>query len=271
MKKFISFVLALFFVLVVLAIGVFFYVVVYVDDIIEKTAETIIPQMTKSHFDIEKVKTEPLDGKIEIQGLYLSNPEGYPEGHALKFDKIHVHVDLQSLRKNKIVVNAFVINGLDVVLYKEADKESNLGAILQNINEYLQELNESQEIVDIDEVKKEAEKKIKKKTPKLRFQVNLMEINNAKALVHSEKKLALKAEATIPSVKLENLGVEGKGLTVQDLVKTIIKEVIKEVDVAVSLQRVDQNGKKGDEKESEEKKGLSGKLQELLTPKPKTR
>lgn len=263
MKKFLKFIIGLIIVLVILVLGVFFYVVIYVDDIIENTAETIVPQMTKTNFDIEKVNTEPLEGKVEIINLYLGNPEGFPEGHALKFDKIHVHVDLKSLQSDKIIINTFVINGLDVFLYKEGEDSSNLRVILENIDSYVEELKQSQELVDVEKVKSSA----KDAAPDLRFQVNLFEMNDGHVQVHAEKKLALKADVTIPQAKLENLGAEGEGLSSQDLVKAIVKEVIKNVDLAVKLQRAGEEGS-DEEKKTEEKSGLSGKLQKLLTPKP---
>lgn len=263
MKKFFKIFFGIVLLLVILAAGAVFYAVVYFDDIIKNRAEDLVPQMTQTEFTIEKVQTSPLDGQVEVSDLYLGNPEGFPEGHALKFDRILVHVDWKSLQSDKVIINSFILDGLDVFLYKEGDNKSNLRVILENIDNYIQELNKSLELPDT----KDEEVAPKKPKRKLRFQVNLFELNNIRVLAQREKALATEAEVTIPQARLENMGESGEGLTPETLVKDIMKEVMKEVDLAVKVKRSEKQGEEG-EKDSEESKGLSGKLQKLLTPKP---
>ncbi|MEM1283400.1 MAG: AsmA family protein [Chlamydiota bacterium] len=262
MKKFFKIFFGIVFFLVILALGAVFYLFVYFDDIIKNRAEDLVPRMTQAEFTIEKVQTSPLDGRVEISDLYLGNPEGFPEGHALKFDRILVHVDWKSLQSDKVIINSFILDGLDVFLYKEGDNKSNLRVILENIDNYIQEFNKSLELSDT----KDKEVVSKKPKQKLRFQIDLFELNNIRVLAHQKKALATEAEVTIPQARLENMGENGEGLTPETLVKDILKEVMKEVDLAVKVKRAEKQGEEG-EKDSEKSKGLSGKLQKLFKPK----
>jgi uncharacterized protein involved in outer membrane biogenesis len=267
MKKFLYFLLVIFTVLLLAAGGIFIYLVTYFDDIIKDRAEAIVPEMTKTHFEIDKIETFPLKGKFEIFDLYLGNPEGFPEGHTLKFDRVLVHIDWKSLSRNKIIIKSLIIDGLDVYLIKEGDDKSNLKVILENIDSYMDELNKSQELVDIEDIQSTA----KKTLPEMRFQVNLFEINDGQVLVHTDKVIAVSAEAEIPQAKLEYLGKEGKGLTIEQLIKEIVKEVIKEVDLAVNIGKKAREDIESGEAPDEEQKGegLGKVIQELIKKKAK--
>lgn len=231
MKKFFVILLALSLILVVAVGGGAYYLSANMDKMIKNQAEEHIPHLTKTSFSLGEVETELMEGKLALHDLNLGNPEGFPDSHSLKFDSVFVQVDVDSLQGDKIGIKSFILNGLDVYLVKREGQKSNLEVILDNVKEFLKQ--HQGEING--ETIEETLSKAKKTASDLKFQVDLLEINKGRLLVHANEGVSVNAEAEIPLAKLEGVGAEGNGVSFDVLVEKVIQEVIKEVEIAVNI------------------------------------
>ena len=72
-------------------------------------------------------------GTFGLNGLDVSNPQGYPSKHFVQLGDAKVAVSLGSLTKDTIVVPEFTMDGLDVHLERKSGK-SNYEVILENLD-----------------------------------------------------------------------------------------------------------------------------------------
>ena len=159
---------------------------------------------------VGRVWISPFQGTIQIDSLELGNPDGFKSERALLARRINLKLEWGSLFRDKTVLRDLSVQGLDVTC-ERALLRSNLGVISKTVQS-------------------------KTKSPdqlsdKLRrgVQADLVSISdgnvNLSATILGGRGISL----SLPALQLKNLGADGDGITVAELVSEILRALLENV------------------------------------------
>ena len=92
-------------ILTALVVGVYFFLGM----IVEKAIINILPSITQTAANVDKVDLSLLSGRVEILGLKIGNPKGYSDNNIFELGKILVTFEPKSILTDKIVINSVEI------------------------------------------------------------------------------------------------------------------------------------------------------------------
>jgi hypothetical protein len=153
-----------------------------------------------------------LKGEVGVNGLTVSNPEGYKTPHFIKTGKLDVGVDLGTLIKDMIVVNRFELDDVDVNL------EHGVGVGITNVQAILKNIQGPDTAQK--EPAKEGGKKIKVGRITIRHitaHVQLLPIGGTASMLNVEI-----PELVLDDVSSDNAG----GVVVPELIKRLVPAIL---------------------------------------------
>jgi uncharacterized protein involved in outer membrane biogenesis len=204
MKKIILGIVAALVVIVVVAIVAVFMLL---DKGVKKAIETAGPMITKTTMTVEGVNLSPLSGAGSIKGLLVGNPEGFKTPQAIKVGNASMALDPGSLFADKVVVRSIKVEGPEI-MYETNLKTSNLGKILENVEQF----------TGPDTKEDEASKKL---------QVDEFVISGGKIHVSVTALGGQPITVPLPEVRLTGLGKGPEGITAAELTKLALDKVVK--------------------------------------------
>jgi hypothetical protein len=81
--------------------------------------------MTQTNVSLSEVDIELTSGKGALRGFSVTNPKGFSDDDAFKFDEVAVTLDISTVRSDPVVIKEIVIQGPSIV-YQFGDNGSNL-------------------------------------------------------------------------------------------------------------------------------------------------
>ena len=143
-------------------------------------------------------------GTCDLAGLNIANPEGFDTPHFMDLGSGAVAVDIQSLQGDLIEIPKFELTGLDMNLEKGSG-QANYEKIMEN----LQKLSTGEE-------------KPKEKEPGKKFVIREIVIKDVKV---TAKMVGVTVPMKIDEMRLENVGSEGEGVDMKELIALIVSGV----------------------------------------------
>lgn len=197
---------------IVLLIAVLLWqVVANLDSIVARVIEDVGSDVLKTDVSVSGVSVDLKGGKAEIAGMTIANPEGYSRANLFEMKGIAVDLDLNSLGKDVLVINAIQIQNPKINFEGKADGGSNMQTLLENIDSGSSEESTPSE--------GEAAKMI----------INSFELSGAKVKAISEMKPGEPSEINLPTVKMTGIGKAQGGVTADVVAKEITHEMISAV------------------------------------------
>ena len=157
-----------------------------------------------------------LPGSLRVGSLSVANPQGFENPHFVRLGRGRLDLSLGSLREDTVEVPLLSVDGVELVLEREAGK-TNYGVILQNLKRF--------ESSDPTPPAAAAEPEAQKK-----FVVRELVIRDVEARVDWAKELGESGRvvAQIPEIRLRNVG-SGGAVGMAQLTDIIIKAVLEAV------------------------------------------
>ena len=106
---------------VLIAVGVFFFLG-NLNDIVRAAVEQVGSDMTQTNVSLREVDIELTSGKGALRGFSVTNPKGFSDDDAFKFDEVAVTLDILTVRSDPVVIKEIVIQGPSIVY--EGDKKA---------------------------------------------------------------------------------------------------------------------------------------------------
>lgn len=178
---------------------------VFLDHLAKKAVEIGGEQAMGVPTAVKSVSLKPIRGKGSIEGLEVSNPQGFESPFFMHLDSGAAAMDVGSVFKDTVVMNSIALDGLELYLEK-TDAGSNYKVILENM--------------------KKGEEKAPEEGGK-KFLVQEIVVRNIQ--VHADVVLVAKrtVKLTIEEIRLENVGSDtGSGVIMSQLMGTIVKAVL---------------------------------------------
>ena len=177
-------------------------------------ANSVAPKITGTDFRIERFYVNPWTGAVRINGVKLSNPEGFGEAPAFSMKSLALDLALLELFANRLHIKELIIDDTFVSYYSH-DGVNNIDAILANVEKALG----SKE-------KKKAEKEVEEKVEESKMKVIIDHLNI------SGTKIKLMENNVIPPMpifipELRDIGKESDGSSFEEVWQTLTDSFMK--------------------------------------------
>jgi hypothetical protein len=247
-------------ILVVIAIGVIYFVVANLDAIVEAAIEKYGSQATQTAVQVDGVKIELKEGEGTIAGLTVANPPGFTTPYVFSLGQISAGLDLASVGEDTIYVDSVLIKAPAVSYEINKDRQSNVEVLSDNLSS------------GSTEPAKEAEP-----GPKVVIRRLVIEEGKVNAKVSTQiAKIGDKdMSAKLPRIELTNLGAGGA--SPEAIARQVTDVILKTARNAVADLNLDQYVNKAVDKAKDEAReeaqkkideklgeGVGGKLREKL-------
>jgi len=216
MKKFLLGAVAL---ILLLLIGGGTYLYLSLNTLVKKAIETVGPAITRTDVTLVSANLSPLSGSGKLSGFVVGNPKGYSAPYALRLGSISLSVDKETLLKDPIVVNSIVIRDPQLALIGTPGG-TNLQEIMRNIKSYGASKEKPAP-------PSPSASPLGKNSDSKKFVVKSVIISGAKVdVVLGAFGQSVNQALTLPEIRLQNLGSDGKGLSASQISEQIFTPLI---------------------------------------------
>ena len=118
-------------VLVLIIVALVLFVFSNLNSIVKAAVEEVGAQVTGTQVQLDDVDIELSSGKGALRGFRMTNPQGFADDDAFKFEEISVDIDLSTITSDKVVISEIVIERPEIT-YELAGDDSNLEKIKRN-------------------------------------------------------------------------------------------------------------------------------------------
>ncbi|MGJ8640853.1 MAG: hypothetical protein ACSHYA_15795 [Opitutaceae bacterium] len=177
---------------------------------------TVGPQVTQTPVSLADVNISLLSGKGTLKNLNVGNPEGYNSENIFALGQIDIEVDTSSVFSDKIIIDRIYIRQPEIS-YEKKLSSSNVKALLENIEEFTGPKSEATET----EVSQGPSK-----------QIVIKQLIIEDGLVYVGA-LGIGQEVKLPRIELNNIGEEGSGTNVADVLDIVLSKVLTSIGPAI--------------------------------------
>ncbi|HUG11848.1 MAG TPA: hypothetical protein VMM36_12585 [Opitutaceae bacterium] len=237
-------------IIVLLALGTFFFLGSALSTAVTSAVNSIAPQVTGTKVTLGSALISPFNGTGSLNDLYVGNPEGFSDGKAFSCGKAHVNVRIRSVLSDTIVIEEVIIEAPEFV-YESKITSSNIGKILDNVNKFVGTSEPAAQT--------EGGKKIEIK----RFVLE--------GAVVSVSAAGMTMPVPVPKMEITDIGTAKGGVLPAEAAAEVLKRVLASVSQAAVTAIAQDPAKFGRQAEDAVKKigsGLKGLLDKSEEPKP---
>ncbi len=193
--------------LVVVAVGI---VVLLIDPMAKSAVEKGGQYALGVPTNLDRMNIYLLRGEMTMDGLNISNPEGFDTPHLMDSGRFDLGVDTGSIFTDTVVVKKFILDGLDLNVEQKVPK-SNVSVVLENIRRLGG---------DGKEKKPEKGKNVK---------VDEILIKNVTAHFHLTAGIKERVDVKVPEIRLKNVSTGEGGAAVAQVIRRVLPAVIEAV------------------------------------------
>ncbi|MDA0786992.1 MAG: hypothetical protein O3B37_11960 [Proteobacteria bacterium] len=204
---------------VIVAVGIFVFLG-NLNDIVRAAVEKVGSDMTQTNVVLNEVDIELTSGKGALRGFRVTNPSGFSDDDAFKFDEVSVSIDLSSVRSDPIIIKEVIISGPEVVYEFGDDGVSNLDRLNKNVQS-----------------KSGGGEKSSGGGDSPNIVIESLVLQNGKVAVIAPL-LNEKLSVPLPTIRLKDIGKDGKGATPEEIASQIMDAVLKGAQNAVANAKI---------------------------------
>ncbi len=104
-----------------------------INEIIKVAVETTGPKVTGTEVTLNSVEISLTEGRGELYGLQIDNPQGYSSDYAFSMGEVALQVDPGSLTGGVIVIKEVLIDGAKLIAEQKDLSRINIQDILDNV------------------------------------------------------------------------------------------------------------------------------------------
>ncbi len=227
--------------IVALLAVLFIYVLTNLGTIVKDVVEDVGPRITQTPVHLDSVDIALREGRGQLGGFAVENPEGYSSENLFTFDNVVLQIEPRSIAEPVKVLNEVTVQGVQITA-EQKGLTTNLQQVLKNIQA--------------------AGGPGEEEPPTEQAEVRLMveELNFTEGSIKLITEKYGEYDVPLPKVELANLGDRDTGLTPSQLGKAVMEPLIQQAQRAVE-QRLEDVAR---EKVEEE---VQGKVEEKLKEK----
>ncbi len=218
----------------IVAIGMYL-VVQNLDSVVKTAVETVGPQVTLTDVGLRDAKIEIKEGRAELSGLSIANPQGFSDANIFQMDTIVVQIEPASLREAVYVIKEIRIDGAKLLAEQKGMKDTNLQALLDNLKKSGSGAEDTAE--------PETESDVRLMVEKLTFVNGTVDLKTEQLGNY---------QMQLPTIDVANIGDKQTGLAPDELATAILEPILAEAKQQVRAELEDKAKEKAKEKLQEE-------------------
>jgi uncharacterized protein involved in outer membrane biogenesis len=218
MKKMLKLVIVVAVLVVAAGVGL----MLFLDRGVKRAVEVVGPRLTQVDVRLDNVNVSLLSGRVELEGLFVGNPEGYKSESAIEIGSLVLAARPGSFLSDKLVIRKFDLQG-PVITFEGGLKENNLRKILDNVNTGL-EAERTSEDGDRDESDEGSRK----------LQVDELVVSGGKVRVLMNVLGDRGTTIDLPEIRMSNLGSGPEGITTEELTDRLLRVIIEKATIAAA-------------------------------------
>ena len=242
--KALKIILGIVLVLVLIAAIGMYLVVQNLDSVVKTAVETVGPQVTLTDVGLREAKIELKEGRAELNGLSIANPQGFSEANIFQMDTVVIDIDPASLRENVYVINEIRIDGAQLLAEQKGLKDTNIQALLDNLKK------SGSGAEDGAAAEPETESDVRLMVEKLTFVNGNVDLRTEQLGDYQMK---------LPTIDVANIGDKQTGLAPDELATAILQPIL-----AAAKQQV--RAELEDKAKGKAKERLQEELDKKLSP-----
>jgi len=192
------------------------------DSIVAGVIEDVGTDVLKTDVRVSGVSIDLKEGKAAIAGMTIANPKGYSSAKLFELKDIVVDLDLSSLGKDVLVIEAVRIQNPSINFEGDADGGSNMQTLMDNMNSG------------------SADSGTKTDAKDARMIISRFEMSDAQVKATTKMKPGEPMEIKLPAIKMSGIGKAQGGVTANVVAKEITTEMIRAVLKAAAKSGVEQ-------------------------------
>jgi len=118
--------------LVVVAIVVYFGLK-NLDGIVKSVVQDVGTRVIGTEVTLKDVKIRLTEGRAELYGLGIANPEGFSDADAMNLGEIAIELDIGSVGKDVLVINEVLVGDIRLLAEQAGIRDINLQTLLNNV------------------------------------------------------------------------------------------------------------------------------------------
>ena len=204
---------------------------IFLNPIAKFAVEKVGPKILGVDLRVEKIRVDPLRGRIEIREFYMDNPrdKGYGSDCAIHLGHVDAEVDIKSVLKNeKIIIRDVTLKNIHINYEADLFLNSNIQDIINNINALKSEEEKK---------KKEAEQKGEEPPAEVRLQVDHFVLDDVGLYIYA-KGASVGAGIPLTIDPIGPLGTDPEGISpfdfALDVMLTILVDSAKQGGIKIS-------------------------------------
>jgi hypothetical protein len=206
MGKALKGVMAVVVILILIVAFAAYYVLGNLDRLVEVAIEKVGPQVTGTPVMVSGVSIALREGRGEISGLTIGNPDGYQSDHALRIGRVVFDLDTQTITSDPVRITEISVSDTDLIA-ELGPAGLNLKALMDNL--------------DSGGSGQGAQSESTSAGPGL--VIDRFDFTGAKMTLETPLK---DYDTTVPDVKLTGIGEKAGGATAAEAAEQILRPVI---------------------------------------------
>jgi uncharacterized protein involved in outer membrane biogenesis len=199
--------------ILVLAVGVFAYLVNNISDIVERVIESEGTRITQTEVSLGDADIQLRQGRGELSDLRIANPRPFDSPYALRADTLALQLKPKTVVGDVVVIEEVLVQGV-VITAEQQGMTTNLQALLKSI----------QASATGEEPAPEDGRDVRLMIEKLKFAGSSLNLVTEE---HGDYTLDL------PEIELIDVGTREQGLTPAELGREVLKPVLAQAREAV--------------------------------------
>ncbi len=205
-------------VLVVIVAAGAYFLLGNLDAIVKAAVEKIGSDLTQTRVTLDDVDIEETSGRGVFRGFRVTNPDGFSDDDAFKFEEVSVTIDATSILSDPVIIKEIVIVGPEV-FYEFGDDGTNLDRLSKN-------------------VQSKAGSGGGGESGGPKFVIENLYLRDGKVTVRAPL-LNEKISLPLPTIHLTDIGKEGRGATPGDIADQMMEAILAGAGSAVSSANID--------------------------------
>ncbi|GMV99393.1 MAG: hypothetical protein AMXMBFR84_05320 [Candidatus Hydrogenedentota bacterium] len=91
--------------------------------------QTALSFVMETNVVLDSVSVDPMSGELNVLGVHIANPKGFPEEDAVVFDRISVLTDLSTFASGEPVIHRIQASGVSVTVRHDLKRGVNLAQL----------------------------------------------------------------------------------------------------------------------------------------------
>lgn len=174
-----------------------------IDGIVKKGIEESASELLKTEVKIRDVDISLFNGRSEINGFAVINPEGFSSEAAISFEEMEMSVSLMSLLSDTIMVKELIVKNPQIFI-EQKGSSANLKELNDNMGPGSSNEENSKKLV-----------------------INYFLMEEGEIRVSTELKGKSEVKSKVSRVELENIGKAGSN-TVQETIRQVLEPILRD-------------------------------------------